>query len=131
MDRRQEFLADFLGALGAQEIRHLQVTPAAISGTVVYHPSDPEETQDFRWSIPPIAAPSPAVIRLIGLIRSSGLLHSDKLVVPRQDILARFNAGRDSGYSTEQFTVILEELLQIQVPMLDDGVESDHYFIHE
>ncbi len=131
MDRRQEFLAEFLGALGAQEIRHLQVTPAAISGTVVYDPSYPEEQQDFRWSIPPTAAPSPAVIRLIGLIRNGGLLHSDKLLVSRQDLLARFNAGQDPGYSPEQFTVILEELLQIEVPMLDDGVESDHYFIHE
>ena len=131
MDRRQEFLAEFLGALGAHEIQHLQVTPAFISGTVVYDPSDPEEQQDFRWSIPPSAAPSPAATRLIGLIRKDGLLHSDKLLLSRQDLLARFNAGQDSGSSPEQFAVILEEILQIQVPMLDDGVESDYYFIHE
>ena len=69
MDRRQEFLAQFLGALGAHEIRHLQVTPESISGTVVYDPNDPEEQQDFRWSIRPTDAPSSAVIRLAGLIR--------------------------------------------------------------
>ena len=131
MDRRQEFLAQFLGALGAQEIRHLQVTPASISGTVVYDPSDTEEQQDFRWSIPPTAAPSPAVIRLAGLIRNAGLLDNDKLLLSRQDLLARFNAGQNPGYSPEQFTAVVEALLQIQVPMLDDGVESDYYFIHE
>ena len=131
MDRRQEFLAEFLGALGAREIRDLQVTPASISGTVVYDPSDPEEQQDFRWSIRPTDAPSPAVIRLTGLIRIDGLLSIDKLRVSRQDLLARFNAGQDPGYSPKQFTVVLEDLLQIQVPMLDDGVESDYYFIHE
>ena len=131
MDRRQEFLAEFLGALGAREIRHLQVTPSSISGTVVYDPSDPDEQQDFRWSVGPNNAPSPAVIRLAGLIRSGGLLSIDKLRVSRQDLLGRFNAGQDPGYSPEQFTAVLEELLQIEVPMLDDGVESDCYFIHE
>jgi hypothetical protein len=68
---------------------------------------------------------------LAGLIRSGGLLRIDKLRVSRQDLLGLFNAGQDPGYSTEQFTAVLEELLQIEVPMLDDGVESDCYFIHE
>jgi hypothetical protein len=131
MDRRQEFLAEFLGALGAREIRHLQVTPSSISGTVVYDPGDPNEQQDFRWSVGPANAPSLAVIRLAGLIRSHDLLSIDKLRVSRQDLLGRFNAGQDPGYSPEQFTAVLEELLQIEVPMLDDGVESDCYFIHE
>lgn len=40
MDRRQEFLAEFLAALGAHEIRHLALTPDSVSGTVVYDPSD-------------------------------------------------------------------------------------------
>jgi hypothetical protein len=131
MDRRQEFLAEFLGALGAREVRHLQVTPSSISGTVVYDPGDPNEQQAFRWSVGQDNAPSPAAIRLAGLIRSGGLLSIDKLRVSRQDLLGLFNAGQDPGYSTEQFTAVLEELLQIEVPMLDDGVESDCYFIHE
>jgi hypothetical protein len=131
MDRRQEFLAEFLGALGAREVRHLQVTPSSISGTVVYDPGDPNEQQAFRWSVGQDNAPSPAAIRLAGLIRSGGLLRIDKLRVSRQDLLGLFNAGQDPGYSTEQFTAVLEELLQIEVPMLDDGVESDCYFIHE
>ena len=131
MDSRQEFLTEFLGALGAREIRNLQVNPASISGTVVYDLSDPEQQQDFCWPIPPTAAPSPAAGRLVALIRKDGLLHSDKLLQSRQDLLARFNAGQDSSSSPEEFQVILEELLQIRIPMLDDGVESDYYFIHE
>ena len=131
MDRRQEFLAEFLGALGAREIRHLQVTPAFVCGTVVYDPNDPEEQQDFRWSIGPDDAPSHSVIRLAGLIRTDGLLSIDKLRASRQDLLARFNAGSDPNCSPEQFTAVLEELLQVRVAMLDDGVESDYYFIHE
>ncbi len=131
MDRRQEFLDQFLGALGAQEIRHLHATPDFIAGTVVYDPSDLAEQQDFRWSTQSADAPSPAVIRLVGLIRTDGLLHSDKLLLSRQDLLVRFNAGQDSVCSPEQFMGILEELLQVRVPMLDDGVESDYYFIHE
>jgi len=131
MDRRREFLVEFLGALGAHEIQHLQVTPTSISGTVVYDPSDPDERQDFWWSVGPKDAPPPAVVRLASIIRADGLLSIDKLRVSRQDLLARFNAGQEPGYTTEQFSAVLEELLQIEVPMLDDGVESDCYFIHE
>ena len=131
MDRRQEFLLEFLGALGAREIRHLQVTPLSVSGTVVYDPSEPEEQQDFRWSVDPNDAPSFAATRLAGLIRAEDLLSIDKLRVSRQDLLERFNASQDPGYSPDQFTAVLEELLQIEVPMLDDGVESDCFFIHE
>jgi hypothetical protein len=131
MDKRQEFLAEFLGALGAREIRYLDVTSTSVSGTVVYAPGDPDEQQDFRWSVGPIDAPSSAVIQLAGLIRAGGLLGIDKLLVSRQELLARFNAGQNSGCTPEQFLAILEELLQIQVPMLDDGVETDYYFIHE
>ena len=131
MDRRHEFLDQFLGALGAQEIRYLLTTPDFIAGTVVYDPSDPQEQQAFRWSIRPDDAPSPAVIRLVGLIRSDGLLRSDKLLVSRHELLARFNVHQSSACSLEQFTTTLEELLQVQVPMLDDDVETDYYFIHE
>ena len=131
MDRRQEFLTEFLGALGAHEIRYLQATPTSISGTVVYDPNDPDEQQDFCWTVGPGHAPSAAVIRLAGLIRTESLLSIDKLRVSRQDLLGRFNAGQDTSYSSQQFTAVLEELLQIEVPMLDDGIESDCYFIHE
>ena len=131
MDRRQKFLEQFLGALGAREIRNLQVAPTSISGTVVYDPTDTEEQQDFSWSVRPDNAPSLATIRLASLIRAGGLLSIDKLRVSRQDLLERFNAGQDPGYSPEQFTAVLEELLQIEVPMLDNGSESDCYFIHE
>ena len=131
MDRRQQFLDEFLAALGAREVRYLQVTPDFISGTVVYDPNAPDEQQDFRWSISTRDAPSLAVAQLAGLIRANDLLIIDRLRVSRQDLLARFNAARDTEYSPEQFSALLDELLQIEVPMLDGGVESDCYFIHE
>ena len=131
MDSRQEFLEQFLGALGAREIRNVQATSTSISGTVVYDPADPEEQQEFRWSVGPNDSPSSAVIRLAALIRAGDLLSIDKFRVSRQDLLERFNADQDPGCSPEQFSAVLEELLQIEVPMLDNGSESDCYFIHE
>lgn len=131
MDTRSQFLAEFLGALGAKEIRHLKVSPDSVTGTVVYDPTDPEEQQNFRWLIGESAAPSPAVVRLVALIRREGLLHSDKLQTSRQELFARFKVGQGSICSNTQFSATLEELLQVRVPMVDDGVESDYYFIHE
>jgi hypothetical protein len=62
MDKRQDFLTDFLGALGAQEIRFSQITPESISGTVIYDSADPDEQQDFRWL--PTLMPSATAQRL-------------------------------------------------------------------
>jgi len=131
MDTRSQFLAEFLGALGAKEIRHLNISPDAVTGTVVYDPTDPEEQQDFLWPLAESAAPSPAVVRLAALIRREGLLHSDKLQASRKELFTRFNVDQGSICSTGQFSAVLDELLQVRVPMVDDGVESDYYFIHE
>ncbi|MBZ4187153.1 hypothetical protein K7B09_12560 [Thermomonas sp. RSS23] len=97
----------------------------------MYDPSDPNEQQDFRWSVTPNDAPSSSVIRLAQIIRMDGLLSIDKLQISRQDLLSRFNTGQELACTSEQFSAVLDELLQISVPMLDDGVESDYYFIHE
>jgi hypothetical protein len=131
MDTRPQFLAEFLGALGAQEIRHTHVPPDSVSGTVVYDSSEVEEQQDFRWSVASEAAPSLAATRLVALIHRAGFLRSGKLQVSRQELLAHFNADQRSIYSPHQFSVILDEVLQVKVTMLDRGVESDYYFIHE
>jgi hypothetical protein len=131
MDTRSQFLAEFLGALGAKEIRHLKASPDFVSGTVVYDLADPEEQQDFCWSLDQSASPSPAATRLMAFIRREGLLHSDKLLVSRHDLLARFSAAQSSPASTEKLSLAFDEILKIRVPMLDDGVESDQYFIHE
>lgn len=121
---------DFLGALGAKEIQNLRVTPTVITGTVVYDFATPAENQDFRWSINS-DAPSVAANRLIRLIRTHNLLDIDQLRVSRYDLLSLFNKEFDQKLSPEEFTPVVEELLQIKIPMLDDGMESDHYFIHE
>jgi hypothetical protein len=131
MDRRQQFLSEFLGALGASEILYEKITPDFIHGAVVYDQNDPDERQDFRWSLHEDDSPSLEIIRLTSLIRAGNLLSIDKLKVSREDLLARVNSSNEINYSSEQFSNLLDELLRIQVSMIDDGAESDWYFIHE
>ena len=50
------------------------------------------------------------------------MLRGDKLIALRDELLAKFNVGEEPACSREQFEAILDELLCVEVPMLDDGV---------
>ena len=65
--RRKKFLQEFLGALGAIEIRWQEETGGKIKGTVIYEPGDPEETQDFVWHVSESDAPNQNVLELAKL----------------------------------------------------------------
>mgnify|MGYP001789087796 FL=1 len=131
MDRRPQFLAAFLGALGAMEVQLSQISPDSVSGIVVYDRDDAEEQQAFAWPITVSNAPSIAAVQLVEFIKAHGLMHSDRLIISRRALHVRFVADRGSCYLFDQFSAVLDEILSVQVLMLDDGVPTDYYFIHE
>ena len=131
MDKRITFLHSFLGALGAQAIEFASVTSSQVSGTVVYDPIDCEERQDFRWTLPESSSPPEDVLLLAQLIHREQLLDIDKLNITRSELHERFNAYHSCKLEFSSFITVLEALETIEVRMIDDGEETDTYFIHE
>jgi len=129
--RRKEFLYEFLGALGAVEIHWLEESVDKISGTVIYEPNDPEEKQDFVWHKSEMEAPCRNVVNLAKLINKQGLLSIDQIQVTRAELQAKYNSAYDHKTTEEEFAHLLELLEAIEVPMVDEGRETDAYFIHE
>ncbi|WP_370979726.1 hypothetical protein [Agaribacterium sp. ZY112] len=128
---RKTFLKYFLGSLGARDIRWDKITDESISGTVLYELDDPEEVQDFIWHETESNTPPKAVYDLTRTIYKSKLLDIDKLTVTR-DELYRYYCKEISRISQRKdFNYALESLLSIEIPMVDDGIETDIYFIHE
>ena len=129
--RRKQFLIEFLGALGANEIQWLKETDTSISGAVVYEINNPEEVQEFVWHIRESEAPSDEVRKLAQLLNEQELLSIDQIRVSRHELRNLFSKKLGYVVPENEFRAILEALESIEVPMVDEGKETDVYFIHE
>jgi hypothetical protein len=129
--RRKQFLQEFLGALGAKDIHWNEETESSISGIVIYNFDDPEEIQEFIWHKHDSEAPTQEVLELATLLKAQRLLSIDKIMVSRQQLRQRFSTWLGRIVPEAEFLDILEALESVEVPMVDEGRETDIYFIHE
>jgi hypothetical protein len=123
-NRRQKFLEEFLGVLGVKKIRWTDETENSISGTVIYNPNDPEERQDFIWHMTEQNVPSEQVNDLLAYLKKKGLMDIDKLRVPVTEIDI-------PNIDDETKERLFDELFNVSVNMVDQGNETDYYFIHD
>jgi uncharacterized protein YjfI (DUF2170 family) len=129
--KRKEFIAEFLGALGAESIEWREENDRLISGVAIYDKSDPEEIQEFCWHTSESKVPSMNVLNLAKLLNVKKLLNIDKISVTRAELRGQYNEMFGANVSESEFSEILNELEKIEVPMIDEGKETDAYFIHE
>ena len=129
--KRRAFLTEYLGALGAKEIDWFQENEYSIYGRVIYEFNDPEEVQDFCWHLKENEVPNNKVKDLAKLLKEKELLNTDKILIPKAELLAIYNKKYSSTFSLVEFQPILDTLKNIEVPMIDKGKETDAYFIHE
>ena len=129
--KRKLFLTEFLGALGAEKIEWKVENNDFISGTAIYEINDPEETQDFCWHMSEENTPSSSLLKLARLLNEKKLLSIDKITVNREELKSFYNEKYETNITTNEFNQILEALELIEVPMVDEGGETDIFFIHE
>ncbi|USD20449.1 hypothetical protein MJO52_15395 [Microbulbifer variabilis] len=129
--RRKQFLTEFLGALGAKEIQWQKETDTSISGVVIYEIDDPEEVQEFIWYVQESEVPPENVRKLVELLNEKNLLSIDKISISRKELRSLYSKKQGRIVSEDEFISILEALVSIEVPMVDEGRETDVYFIHE
>jgi hypothetical protein len=122
--KRKIFLTSFLKALGAVRIIWGDVYIDRIYGTVVYDETDPEERQDFVWHMTENNVPSEDLRKVIDYLSNNNLIDIDKIITPINELNFDFI---DQSRKEEVF----DELFNIVVRMIDDGEETDSYFIHD
>ena len=129
--KRKTFLKEFLGALGAEKIIFSEETNDAIRGTVLYKVNNSEETQDFCWNIREDKSPTEEALNIARLLNEENILSIDQITLTRSQLLHRYNERYKANIDMENFKSILDELESIEVSMVDEGKETDVYFIHE
>ncbi|TPE42424.1 hypothetical protein [Pontibacter mangrovi] len=124
MNKRQQFLSSFLGALGAEEIKWTEITDKIVAGTAIYDKTDPEELQDFKWQMTESKSPDDKTQILIDHIFEENLLDIDRLKKPISEIQV-------PGLTDQEKDSAFDKLFKVRVKMIDEGEETDFYFIHQ
>jgi hypothetical protein len=122
--KRQKFLEVFLNSLGAKQIQWTAQNENSIFGTVIYDPADLDERQDFVWHMSEDKVPDDNVVKLLNHVTDMGLLEGDKLKVPVRDI-------EIPHMNQETKEKLFGELFSVSVNMIEEGNETDQYFIHD
>ena len=123
-NKRKIFLEIFLTALGAEKIEWGKLEVDKIFGTVVYDNTDAEERQDFVWHMTEDKVPSEEVKMVIKYIADNSLIKFDKIIKPVEELNLDF-------IEQSKRKKVIDELFNIEVRMIDEGEESDRYFIHD
>jgi hypothetical protein len=121
--KRKLFLETFLGALGAVKIIWGDTTSEKIYGTAIYNETNAQEQQDFVWHMTEENVPSEDVKTLIKYISDNHLLELDKIIKPIDKLDLDF-----LEHSKKE--KVIDELFNVEVRMVDEGEETDRYFIH-
>lgn len=87
---------------------------------------DDDEKQEFCWHVNEHNIPSDELIQLIKVIRDNKFNRTDKIIVTADTIFEK------SGWTDRtKFNSTYDKLFDIEVKMIDDGEETDSYFIHD
>jgi hypothetical protein len=123
VSKRLNFLKSFLKLYGVEKIELTNETAESISGIAIYDESDPEERQEFIWHKTENEIPSSELNILIEKIVEEKWHNGDKIIKDIAEM--EFVEFDNETKNRMEF-----ELFEINVKMVDNGEETDSYFVH-
>lgn len=120
---RLNFLKSYLKLYGVEKIELINETVDSISGIAIYDENDPEERQEFIWHKSEKDIPSPELNILIEKIVAEKWHNGDKISEHIEEL-------EFEEFDNSTKNKILTELFDVRIRMVDDGEETDSYFVH-
>lgn len=121
--KRLNFLKSYLKLYGVEKIELTNETVDSIGGIAIYDENDPEEKQEFIWHKSEKEIPSPELNILIEKIVAEKWHNGDKISEHIKDM-------EFEEFDNPIKEKILTELFEVQIKMIDNGEETDFYFVH-
>ena len=85
-----------------------------------------EETQEFVWYYSSFNE-SPRAIQLLDILKKNEWLHNDKVIISKQDVV---NYLKYMGWENVDINTTFLFLFSLKIKMVDDGKETDSFFIN-
>jgi hypothetical protein len=122
---RLEFLEEFLKLYGVSEVKYNLITIEKVYGTAIYVLDDPEEIQQFCWSMNESNVPPIQVLDIIKVVNENNWCDIDKIIVPEDELFEKI------GWKDRQlFDKYYDLLFEVDIRMVDDGEETDGFWVH-
>jgi hypothetical protein len=121
--KRLNFLKTYLKLFGVKEIEIINETEYSIKGIAIYDEFIPEEKQEFIWYISEKEVPSNELRLIIEEIIENKLHLNDKIIV-------KFDKFEFSGTKSKNLDELINQLYSIEIKMIDNGEETDSFFVH-
>lgn len=120
----ENYLRSFFQLFNADVLRY-QVERKMIIGTIGW--IEEEETQDFSWHTDLVGQPPPDIEVLCNFLVVNRLINIDAFTVSEEQLLERLVSD---GWQREAALACISYLLSTEVKMVDDGKETDSFFLH-
>ncbi|MDX1830471.1 MAG: hypothetical protein R3342_13105 [Lutibacter sp.] len=108
---------------GVSKIELKEQNENSVAGIAIYDENEPEERQEFIWHISESKVPPIELNILIEKIITEKWHNGDKIT---KDI----DEMEFTEFDNETKKRMEYELFEINVKMIDDGEETDSYFVH-
>lgn len=96
-----------------------------VFGTVLWE--NDEDTQDFKWSKPFDNDTLIALTDLCVYLFKNDLLVGDRIRLMEELLVERL---KNVGWPINKINMTIDALMSLEIKMLDEGKETDSFFIH-
>ncbi len=122
---KEEALKSFFSLFDAQVLIKTIETENNLIGTL--HWINEEDTQDFKWYN--IFSDETLIIlkEICDFIKNNVLNDNDKISIAENDLRKKLKA---SSWTNSKIEKGIDSILSISVKMVDDGEETDSFFLH-
>ena len=104
-------------------------TPDLIEARVMW--DDNDEWEYFRWPMSEDALPDMECLVIAKFLKTQGLIDLDKIYLSRPELFDRILTETKVKWNFERFERLYDDLLNVDVPLIEDGKRIDSYWIHE
>lgn len=121
----EDFLKSFFQIHNAI-IKEQQYEDGIVHGQV-YWQNDEEEVQIFRWHIEASEEDIKRMNSLCNLLIEKNLVEGDRITITENDLVMGM---KSAGWDSNNAELAINTLMSTEVKMVDDGQETDSFFIH-
>ncbi|MFQ5804544.1 MAG: hypothetical protein ACE5JQ_16770 [Candidatus Methylomirabilales bacterium] len=127
--RRAEFLCGYLAMFDNPRIKITRDTADVIEAHVSW--PDDDEPKDVQWRITDTMLPDPECLEIAAYIAAKDLLDIRELTVPRRKVYDEWVKERGVTCSYEKFERVFDKLVNLKIPIVYKGRETDAFFLDE
>lgn len=119
-----QFLSSFFHLFNTEILRY-KIIGERITGIVVW--SEENEKQDFCWTVENTNIDFSKLVLLCRFLKDNSLIDGDRIILSYEDLIEKLY---NQGWNREEARRCIDYLSSFEVKMVDDGKETDSFFLH-